>query len=627
MLNFLLCISNNSYAKTNKKSNSPSKEVVFVVERSMYTNRNSLKNIKNQIINLSDKLLNTNKNISISIIAYNGLSKVLIENSKNITRIKNSLNSLFPIGLSNPTLALEKANKINFSDSKDIILFTNYYPNLGPITPHGSYGPNNHFYFRNANALERMVNSFNTNTRLFTISDFTKLNNKDYGFATKLFNNISNQYFNISNNNELENSMNKIHNFILNKKNNKDTINENKKPIIFIPGVSGSELFVLDEKHVTNLEKSTGMIKSSKEKLAKRIWIPIGYDKDKINKDIKIESNVYGLQQGDLRFANLLDRHAGPLALYGSLFDKLITNFPDRPIYLFSYDWRKSNVETAKKLDAFINTINNNGNTKVDIIAHSMGGLVTSHYLKNHNDKVDKFLSFGTPYEGASKAYNQMTNGSVLGGFTDVVIQHILGVNLSIPRDFTSIVELFPTKKMLDKYPYLKVSNEDKLKNTLNNSKNKTYENIINKLKNEKYIKILDTENVFENMKGLVGKTRFNSFIKNASIYRESNNFSKNIHILNRPNSMFFVGNGYETEVSGYYRADDPGVNVAYEITTKEGDGTVPLFSATMGLTFDEMNNEVRNKFKIVNGNHMTMLLDLENLDKMCSFLNDRNLN
>ena len=54
---------------------------------------------------------------------------------------------------------------------------------------------------------------------------------------------------------------------------------------------------------------------------------------------------------------------------------------------------------------------------------------------------------------------------------------------------------------------------------------------------------------------------------------------------------------------------------------TKEGDGLVPLYSATMGLELDEMPEEIRAKFKVVKGNHIGILMDKNCLDMMCEFL------
>ena len=55
------------------------------------------------------------------------------------------------------------------------------------------------------------------------------------------------------------------------------------KPIIFIPGISGSELFTIDEKYLSDIERKTGMISGENEEHAKRLWLPQGYDVDAVS--------------------------------------------------------------------------------------------------------------------------------------------------------------------------------------------------------------------------------------------------------------------------------------------------------------------------------------------------------
>ncbi|MEM9123956.1 MAG: alpha/beta fold hydrolase [Pseudomonadota bacterium] len=72
--------------------------------------------------------------------------------------------------------------------------------------------------------------------------------------------------------------------------------------------------------------------------------------------------------------------------------------------HVFDYDWRLSNTVNAKRLAAFIDTVvTETGVPKVDILAHSMGGLVTRLYLQaNPGHPIRHFIAMGTPHGGST---------------------------------------------------------------------------------------------------------------------------------------------------------------------------------------------------------------------------------
>ncbi len=597
------------------------KEVVFLIDRSMYTDYNALADIKNQVSDLSDQLLQAG-NFSITVIAFNGNVTTLVRQSTDLNKIKNSLRYISPFGFSNPSLALEVANGIRYEEKKDVVLFTNVYPNLGPISNKGPFTYRDHMYFRNANGFKNSRDSLADNTRLITVSNFSNLNNRDYAFAKRVFEENSDKYYAADKMNS-EELVSSVRDYILGDE--KHDRNLDKKPIIFIPGIAGSELFKIDESLVSPEEKAIGMIYGDKERSANRIWVPIGYDATKANDDLNLYSNenLYGLQQGDLRKVNVFERHAGPVAMYSSLLGTIMKNFPDRPVYLFSYDWRKSNIDSAEKLAAFIDSITDGGKVKVDLIAHSMGGIVSSHYLREHDDRVDKYLSFGSPYEGAPSAFNTLSSKSLVGGFLDVVIEKLVGIKPDVASSFTSMVELLPTQRMLEKYPYQFVSTGDlnSFQRILNS--NSSYDKILQAAADAKVSGLADLATVDMAMSN-VSNDRYQQFIENSKLYRVNGERNGDVLLMHRPNSMFFVGNNHPTVVSGYFPGNQDILHTVYGISTPEGDGMVPLYSATMGMTFEEMSPEIRDKFRVVKGDHIGMLLDLGNLQMMCYFLNGR---
>lgn len=597
------------------KAQEENKEVVFAVDRSMYKSEDELKDIKDDILKLSQKLIEEGK--YISVIAFNDGADLLVKDTKDFDQVKEGFKDLKPLGFSNPAKALDFSNKINIRDERDIILFTSFYPNTGKLENAGPFGPNDHLYFRNANYFNKISGNLPENTSLITVGDFKNLSSKDYNFAKNVFTKSSDNFIDSENLSDIKPV---IYDYI-NNNYEKDQVATN--PIIFVPGIAGSELFVTDEDKLDQTELATGLIKKDKKEESQRIWLPLGYDQEKINEDLNISSNLYGLQEGDLRFSKI-DTNQGPMALYGSLIYQLKRNFPQRPIYLFSYDWRRPNSESAEKLNNFIDTINENGQKKVDIVAHSMGGLVSAHLLKDNDDKVEKYISFGTPYEGAPKAFNEMSNENILGGFVDIVLNRLFGIEMNVAQGFEGIVELYPTRKMLEKYPYQIVFENEEFENILDHNYT-NFEDFIDYANTEGISQSLKSNEAEGLMEDFLGNSRYMAFKDNANSYRQEQSDNLDVLLKHRENSLFLVGNGVKTAVSGYYQIDDEGnLSNIKEITTDEGDMLVPLYSATMGEELDEMDEDTRSKFRLINGDHLSMLLDLDNLNIMVEFLSGR---
>lgn len=608
---------------TNVNEREQEKDVVFLIDRSMYSNREDLKVVNENISRLSAKLLESSPNAKISVLDFNDHAEVLVENSRDLEEINGSIKNRVPFGFSNPEQAVKTAVSLSDVKDKDIVLFTSIYPNIGRIDDRGVYTNRDHFYFRNANSYRNYVLRLDENTRIFTVANFSKLSNRDYQFAKRVFKENSDAFFEVNNKSEIEASYENIESLILG-----DVTPENeeelKKPIVFVPGLAGSELFKINEEKVDDIERITGMIDGSKEKNAARVWLPFVFDMSELGKDLNVNSTLYGLNQGDLRKVSFFERHSGPAAQYSILIDKLISHFPDRPIYLFSYDWRKTNVDAAKKLNAFIDEITDGGKVKVDLLAHSMGGLVSSHFLRDHDEKVDKYLSFGTPYEGAPAALQTMMNDTMLGDFMDNIFKEGLNFDLREIKDFDGIMELLPTQRMLEKYPFLIVDDKAKFDRDLYQNGNGSYKSLLDRIEASKSAKAMFVDELNHKVSEKVGFERFAQFINDASSYRENGEIQNVVLLFNRPNSMFILGSGKATTVAGYFEKNRDGLSGLRVLSTNEGDGLVPIYSATMGVAFEDMDEATRDRFRVANETHMGLLSNQRTLNMMTDFLNDR---
>jgi len=103
-------------------------------------------------------------------------------------------------------------------------------------------------------------------------------------------------------------------------------------------------------------------------------------------------------------------------------YDDLVETFDENgytlgvDLFSFPYEWRDSNVENAQLLAQKIQHIREETNwPKVDIIAHSMGGLLSREYIQSdsYSEDVDQLVTLGTPHSGAPKSYLTWDGGEI----------------------------------------------------------------------------------------------------------------------------------------------------------------------------------------------------------------------
>ena len=97
----------------------------------------------------------------------------------------------------------------------------------------------------------------------------------------------------------------------------------------------------------------------------------------------------------------------------------------------FYYDWRKQVSQHAAEVQAFISK-NTVLNEKVNLVGHSMGGLVGRAYLEaaNTRSKLDKLMTVGSPHQGSILSYPSWSGGQI---WTDDLIQKI-GLTVILKR-------------------------------------------------------------------------------------------------------------------------------------------------------------------------------------------------
>jgi len=121
-------------------------------------------------------------------------------------------------------------------------------------------------------------------------------------------------------------------------------------------------------------------------------------------------------------------------------------------LFMFPYDWRYG--VSGKYADGKTNTdllaqkiqdiLQQTGASKIDVIAHSLGGLITKQYVMNHptDNHIGKAVFVGVPNTGAPKAVKALLQGDNMGvlGLND---QEIKKISANMP----SAYDLLPSQQ------------------------------------------------------------------------------------------------------------------------------------------------------------------------------------
>lgn len=250
---------------------------------------------------------------------------------------------------------------------------------------------------------------------------------------------------------------------------------------------------------------------------------------------------------------------------YDNLYDEFASNgySAGQNLFTFPYQWRDSNKVNAVELKAKIQQIKNQTNRpKVDVVAHSMGGLLAREYIESsyYGDDVDQLIAVGTPHLGAPKDYVKWEAGEFFFDVFEMTAKRIFTLEalengfLNVyqyirNRPITSVQELLPV------YNYLyDIDNNYTLRATYPN----------NYPRNE----FLENLNEQSNTQAL----------KNTE-------FTKIIGKLNSDKSVIAGYNVESVNYSGiwqygYPKSFDNPLLVEEGLRKSDGDKTVPLYSA-----------------------------------------------
>ncbi|OHA08848.1 MAG: hypothetical protein A3B37_00670 [Candidatus Sungbacteria bacterium RIFCSPLOWO2_01_FULL_59_16] len=106
------------------------------------------------------------------------------------------------------------------------------------------------------------------------------------------------------------------------------------------------------------------------------------------------------------------------LHIYDNLWEALeLAGYErDQTLFFLGYDFRQDNAQSARELKAKIAEMKGAcGCAKVDVIAHSMGGIIARQYAESDDyaGDIDQLIFLGTPHKGAPKAYLAWEGGEM----------------------------------------------------------------------------------------------------------------------------------------------------------------------------------------------------------------------
>lgn len=385
-------------------------------------------------------------------------------------------------------------------------------------------------------------------------------------------------------------------------------------PVVFIPGILGSEI--------------------SLSKTLERIWPPsVGLDFLEDLEALKLEKprndsfansvlwkngdspiyqplEDYHIENGFISFREIVASNRSQLT-QNFLLNEDFEVVPD--FFPFPYDWRQSIDSHVDALDEYIKGISKlHGDIKVNIIAHSMGGLIARRYLisKGH-DKVEKLATIGTPFLGAPKTVRSLLEGRLFEDLGLPIVDLIANdVFLETSRTFPSVHQLLPPKAYNQSYFTVRSLG-------LQFKPSSFADNMLTPIETIQTIgKLTERNDILPNHK---------MFWKKSSQYDWSND---KLGV----DSYHVVGSNIETIVR-IRRILSRQIKTRYWITTEReryeydtknlGDGTVPLSSSIISNTFMSPNANFVVSDSESSNEHQQLASNLDVLTDISRFFSD----
>ncbi|MBV6421661.1 MAG: hypothetical protein DAHOPDDO_02942 [Ignavibacteriaceae bacterium] len=226
-------------------------------------------------------------------------------------------------------------------------------------------------------------------------------------------------------------------------------------PVIYVPGIMGSALY--DDINYDNKLIADEKAWFGPQFFTHSLWLKSnGIDPD----------GNYNIKVAPLRndTANTLRDELlnVPMDLFKGFFDNmeangyLLDDYDDihnegENLFCFTYDWRKNNLTNAELLSFFIDSVRNwTGANQVNLVGHSMGGIVSKTCIKNFDkSRIKNMVFIATPHLGAPEMLTVMLKGKLFEWLNFVNEIEWLAAR-SLARNLPSCYQLIPSSGYFD---------------------------------------------------------------------------------------------------------------------------------------------------------------------------------
>lgn len=191
-------------------------------------------------------------------------------------------------------------------------------------------------------------------------------------------------------------------------------VDPNLDPVLLVPGIAGSILHAVNTDDISQQERVWVRILGADYKFRTRLWSLFDPSTGKsVSLDpkttIKVPEDRNGLYAIDILDPEMVVGREGVYYFHDMIAEMTKWGYQEgKTLFGFGYDFRQSNrfpeamEELAKRLEAVFTA---SGGKKINIISHSMGGLLVKCFMCLHSDVFEKYvknwIAIAAPFQGA----------------------------------------------------------------------------------------------------------------------------------------------------------------------------------------------------------------------------------